>query len=208
MRLFPLLLLALLLAACSAPAARQPVSPLPVPQHAVSPLPGPRTLVLARPRTFVPLTAKSGLFSEDECSLNPTAAYTLRLIREASWQRRDELACHPLLALAAQRKAQDMLNRRYFGHTSPTGMTANQNVLSVGYPLPDYYVLDNNVESIGLNFPSPQAMIDAWAFSPSHGPHLTGSHAFFAEQTCGGVGFAQGAASRGVYYVFISAPCP
>lgn len=111
------------------------------------------------------------------------------------------------LMVAAQDKAMDMLLRRYFGHTSPTGVSANQNVRNHGYILPNHYgVNDNNVESIALNYRTAEAVIGAWLSGDLHRRHVTASHPFFAEQVYIGIGVAWGEGDSGVYVVFISAP--
>lgn len=209
MRLFPLLLLALLLAACTPPAARQPVSPLPMPQQAVSPLPGPRTLVLATPRGFVPLVAKPGIVAEDGCSLNPTAAAMLETIRSATWQRRAKVICDPRLAAAAHWKANDMAARIYASHITPEGESPNDYVRRFGYPLPEWYAPGGNqVESFGAGYPTAEAMLVAWFTSQTHWAHVTAAHSFFVGQQCVAVGYAStpGWAWQD-YWVFLSAPC-
>lgn len=132
-------------------------------------------------------------------------------------QKRDKtkMRRHPLLDQAAQKKANDMAANNYFAHTSPSGVTANQNVLSVGYPLPKGYSPDtNNVESIymgGSSIDYAAMAAEAWFNSSHHRPHVYGEGDFFGNQNCIGVAMAPFTKSEEAYrgyWVFISCPCP
>jgi len=135
-----------------------------------------------------------------------------QLIRDSEDQQRDKskMELHLLLNLAAQTKANDMANLSYFAHTSPSGVSANQNVRNTGYPLPSYYPKDgNNVESLYIGSDNPADAAAAWLTSDHHRVHVYGQDSFFGHQNCIGVGFSPVPKEkhRG-YWVFISAPCP
>lgn len=214
-RLIVAVLLCALLAACAAPAAQQPISPLPLPPQAVSPLPAGdgRTLVLVKPRGFVPFVATASAATvEDECSANAQAAWMLSLIRRAAWQRRAEVRCHPVLVAAAQSKADEMARLIYASHTSPTGAGPNDNVRAHGYELPEWYGSGpeaNNVESFAAGFPysAPEIVLAAWQTSPSHWQHVAALHPFFVGQECAAVGYSHTPGGFYHYWVFLSAPC-
>lgn len=148
---------------------------------------------------------------ENEERLDVVQELLFRIVRDSPHQRRQQgcMQRHPSLDQAAQYKAQEMARLGYFGHTSPAGVSANQNVRKVGYPLPDWYPFGgNNVESLYIGTDRPQDAADAWFASDHHRPHVYGQDAFFAGQCCVGVGYAPFPQEehRG-YFVFISAPC-
>lgn len=114
---------------------------------------------------------------------------------------------HPLLDLAAQKKADDMAEKDYFAHTSPEGITANQNIASVGYKLPDYYFKKPNAcESLSIGGHTPEDNAIGWLNSPKHRPHVYGENNFYREQECIGIGKSISRGGRNIY-VFLSAPC-
>lgn len=130
----------------------------------------------------------------------------LSIILTSGWQHRTNGYPNGLLMKAADRKARDMAARMYFSHTSPDGVSANANVRSTGYILPDWYpARDNNVESIRLGPCDPVDAINAWLSSPAHKTHLTGGDAFYAGQSAVGLGCAKRSDGACVW-VFISAP--
>lgn len=142
-----------------------------------------------------------------------------RIIRDSPHQERDKflMTRHLFLDQAAQQKANDMVEKNYFSHTSPTGISANQNVRMTGYRLPEHYPLDgNNVESLYIGgddaketaLEVAQEVADAWLNSEHHRAHVYGQNDFFRKQMCIGVGYApiQKEENRG-YFVYISAPC-
>lgn len=158
--------------------------------------------------SYLPYVTANGQPTKFRCAYNLEAEVMGKIFATSDWQRRPSPRCHPLLALAAQRKADSMLQERYFSHTFPDGTSANANVRRTGYTLPDWYQInDNNVESIGLNYPTPQAMFDAWLTGDLHRRHIAGEHSFFQEQNCFGMGYTKGPANSGIYYVVITAPC-
>lgn len=121
-------------------------------------------------------------------------------------QERKRIIRHPLLDEAAQNKAEDMAKRKYFGHTSPEGLTANENILLTGYEIPDYYPKKgNNGESISRGGGIPHKVVEGWFNSKPHRVHVFGHDGFYREQECVGVGWAEGTDFN--YSVFISMPC-
>jgi uncharacterized protein YkwD len=72
------------------------------------------------------------------------------------------------LELVAQGHGADMVARRYFAHTSPTGGTLDKRARRAGYLTGPCWVLG---EDLGWALPqvaSAQAVVDAWMESPSH----------------------------------------
>lgn len=135
-----------------------------------------------------------------------------RIIRDSPNQRRDRLAMarHVFLDQAAQQKAHDMATKGYIAHTSPSGVSANQNVRNTGYRLPDWYPNNgNNVESLYYGPNNPKDIAAAWLASDRHRAHVYGENDFFRGQTCIGVGYAPAPGEEDIgYCVYITAPCP
>lgn len=134
-------------------------------------------------------------------------------IRVSKLQGRTRMVVDSLLAEAAQNKADDMVVRHYFSHTSPDGISANQNIRNTGYILPDWYPVDsNNCESLAwINGNDPgktliQTTIDLWANSPAHVDHVFGRTDFYKGQECIGVGKAVTDTGKTIF-TFLSAPC-
>lgn len=153
--------------------------------------------------TYLPSVKK-----EDKAS-DPTELL-FQLIRDSQHQQRNAevMQRHLLLDIAANRKAQDLAQRDYFAHTSPDGITANQNVAKVGYSLPDYYFkVSNCVESLSIGGSTLQQVADGWYKSDKHRPHVYAEDDFYRKQNCIGVGSAVAKDGR-MIFVFISAPCP
>lgn len=73
-----------------------------------------------------------------------------------------ELTLSTQLSEAAYLKAQDMLEKQYWAHTSPDGTKPWQWFSTVGYR---YSVAGEN---LARNFSSSQSAIEAWMSSPSH----------------------------------------
>jgi uncharacterized protein YkwD len=122
-------------------------------------------------------------------------------------QQRPSLTCDPVLAEVARARAQDMVDRHYFGHTNPDGYGPNYLVTQAGYVLPGYYSTapdGNNIESIAAGYRSAGAAWEGWMGSPAHRTHLLGEIDFFAEQIEYGVGYVRGG-DYGHYWVVITA---
>lgn len=73
------------------------------------------------------------------------------------------------LAKAAEAKAEDMYEKQYFAHQSPTGATPwdwmDQNHYNFAYA----------GENLAINFQDTQKLIDAWLASPAHKDNLLNS---------------------------------
>lgn len=125
-------------------------------------------------------------------------------------QKRNKMDRHPLLDEAAQHKAEDMAIRGYFSHTSPDGISANENIILTGYPIPDFYSKKgNNGESLSKGHKGIliSRFIEGWYNSPKHRVHVFGHDIFYRNQECIGIGWSVDTEDI-AYQVFISMPCP
>ncbi len=91
-----------------------------------------------------------------------------KIIAETNIQRYDNGQLPPLientkLDAAAKAKAQDMFNKQYFEHVSPSGIDPGMLVKSYGY---DYVVSGENL--ILGNFSSEKEVVQDWMNSPGH----------------------------------------
>lgn len=73
------------------------------------------------------------------------------------------LAANPQLSLAAAIKAQDMLDKQYFAHESPTGAGPSDLAEETGY---DFISVGENL-AMG-NFKNDEDLVQAWMDSPGH----------------------------------------
>lgn len=156
-------------------------------------------------KTFIPSLHKDGFTSASDDERDTL----FDKIKNSSYQRRVSMRKHPLLWLAAQIKADDMAKNNYFYHFSPTGVSPNQVVRSVGYPLPSYYPDNkNNVESLAIGGDDINQTIKAWLESKTgHRLHVFGENDFYRGQRCIGIGRSAAKDGR-IISVFLSAPCP
>jgi uncharacterized protein YkwD len=156
------------------------------------------------PRAYLPLVAQS-----PSCSLSPEEQQIALYMIQHPDQQRSSLTCHPILARVARERAEDMAQRRYFGHTNPDGFGPNYLVRQAGYVLPSYYGTEpdaNNIESIAGGYPTAEATWQGWMGSSGHRDHLLGLNSFWAEQIEYGVGYAYDPTSPyGHYWVVITA---
>lgn len=160
------------------------------------------------PKTYLP-NIKGESQEEEPSGQNSDEDLMFWLLLSSPDQKRIRMERNVLLDLAAAIKAQEMAEKNYFSHTSPEGITANQNVRSVGFVLPDYYpVKGNNVESLSIGGNSLQSVVNGWFGSPKHRPHVFGENNFYLNQNCVGIGKAINRTDSRQIYVFISAPCP
>jgi hypothetical protein len=72
----------------------------------------------------------------------------------------------PLLAEAAQRKAEDMFARQYFAHIGPEGELPWVWLERVGY----HYAAAG--ENLAIDFSDPNAVVNAWLNSPTHAANI------------------------------------
>lgn len=151
-------------------------------------------------RQYFPFVAK------EKESLSSILRELIAIILLAEWQKRPRPVVNPLLMKAAQTKAEDMALKEYFSHTSPDGISANENVRSAGYVLPDWYPEHgNNVESIALGYMTPAKVVEGWLNSPNHRVHLAGEIDFYRNQNQLGVGMTVNK-KKALIWVFLSAP--
>ena len=75
----------------------------------------------------------------------------------------DKLIANVNLAQAASDKVEDMFQKQYFEHVSPTGVSPDQLVLAAGY---NYKVTGENL-ALG-DFKDEKDLVDAWMASPGH----------------------------------------
>jgi uncharacterized protein YkwD len=80
------------------------------------------------------------------------------------------LSVDPALNLAALAKAQDMIAKNYFAHTSPAGTTPWQWVRSVGY---NYSYAGENLAE---GYTSAQELEKSWMASASHRANILSPH--------------------------------
>ena len=73
-----------------------------------------------------------------------------------------DLSYNSKLAVAAQKKAEDMFSKNYWAHYSPTGATPWNFILGAGYQY------EYAGENLAKNFLFSQGVIDAWMNSPTH----------------------------------------
>jgi hypothetical protein len=148
------------------------------------------------------------------CEHNQVAHELAQLFLNDPGQQRKQMICHPTLVLVAQRHADDMFDRQYFGHCNLDGLCPNKRATNTGYPLPQSYAENgNNIESLAVNQKNAD---DAWAAlldSPSHRVHVLGEIEFFREQECYGIGYTDKMVRSVPWpidkaYVIITASCP
>jgi uncharacterized protein YkwD len=73
------------------------------------------------------------------------------------------------LRRAAEGHSSEMVQKRYFDHTSPTGATMVDRILAAGYVRADQgWVLGENLEWGTGNLSTPRGALDAWMKSPGH----------------------------------------
>jgi uncharacterized protein YkwD len=80
------------------------------------------------------------------------------------------LSENPLLDAIAEARAQDLLEKQYFAHVSPTGEKASDIAQKVGYR---YRIIAENLAS-GLFFTN-QKIVDGWMQSPGHRRNILSS---------------------------------
>lgn len=138
------------------------------------------------------------------CFTNAMSAELMRLMIEDRVQQRKSPKCNELVTKIAQMRADDMVTSGYFSHVDLHGHGSNFYLAQVGC-LPSWYPQDGNtVESITLNYHTPQAAWNALVSSKGHRPHVLGMHPFFAAQVEIGTGYATG--DWGTVFVIISVP--
>jgi len=115
--------------------------------------------------------------------------------------------------MVAQKKAQDMIDRSYFGHVNPDGDGINILIHEAGYKLVDGFISGrsaNYFESIGAGYSGGVAGIKALILDketnpPGHRNHLLGIDSFWSNCADIGIGYATGGGDYGTYMVIIIA---
>lgn len=132
------------------------------------------------------------------------------LIRGNPGQRRDTLIWDARLHSAAQKRARDMGERKYFNHVDPDGCGPNFYVLQTGYRLPIEWTAfksANQVESILAGTANPDKAFDLWLNSGKHRQQVLGLNPFFELQTRFGIAHVNVPGSpHKDYWVYIGAP--
>ncbi len=118
----------------------------------------------------------------------------IKLLTDKALQKRPVFRCNPILMAQAMRKANDMVQRRYYGHVDPDGFGMNYFLRRAGYPLPSYYLTSNeanNVESLaaGPDFNTADAAFQALIASSRHRPQILGLTPGWLAQDEYGVGY-------------------
>jgi hypothetical protein len=134
------------------------------------------------------------------------AAELLRLMIEDAEQMRINPHCDNAMTAIAQNRAMDMTSKHYFSHFSPDGYSPNR-YLKIAGCLPDGYPENgNSVESITLNYRTPQTAWEALRRSAGHRPHVLGTHPFWQAQELVGVGWSRSEWGE-VYVVMTTEGC-
>jgi hypothetical protein len=178
----------------------QPVSPLLLatgPQNAPMPPISREVVAMGANLRWLPIIQNSPI---TPCRMDLQALRFYELMRDDPLQKRRYMYCDARLVLGANYRAQDMNNRRYFSHTDLDGRTPNDWALQFGCKLPSYYgATGNNIESIALNYPTPELAYEALKESPNHRAHILGLEPFYAEEDAIGIAVING--PYGIIYV-------
>ena len=166
----------------------------------------------ATPRVFLPYVsnfASDSTFREPPVALSPEEAAVEVLLRNYPGQQHPVLNLNSILTEQARRKAQDMADRNYFGHTDPEGFGPNHWVMAAGYALPTYYDTSagaNNIESIAAGQSTADEVWQAWMNSSGHRTHLLGEIDFYREQIDYGIGhvYKENSTYRNYWVILIS----
>ena len=116
---------------------------------------------------------------------------------------RPSLVWNDTLAAVAQKKAEDMVKRSYFGHTDPDGNGINILILKAGFTIPEEWTTPKNnnyFESLSAGNVNPKEGIiylikDGGVANhkdAGHRNHLLGIEKFYANLTDIGIGWATG----------------
>lgn len=155
-----------------------------------------------------------GIRSGDSCesvNQNSQQRAMIKLLTTKPPQARAVLRCNPILMEEAMRKANDMIDRKYYGHVDIDGFGMNYFLRQAGYPLPSYYLTSkeaNNVEALaaGPDFGMADAAFQGYLNSSKHRPQILGLTSGWAAQDEYGVGYAYSANSKYAnYWVVLTA---
>jgi uncharacterized protein YkwD len=99
-------------------------------------------------------------------SLSAAQAATICLLnQERAARGLQPVRLNHRLSVAAKRHSRDMVQRRYFDHTSPSGRTFTARVSAAGYR---FRSLGENIAWGSGSFATPRAIMHAWMESPGH----------------------------------------
>jgi uncharacterized protein YkwD len=106
----------------------------------------------------------------------PNSASRWRLFLEINQVRRAHglhvLHIAPGLRTAAQNHSNDMVNRDYFSHTSPTGSTLYRRVVYSGFTTSGSWGAGENLAWGTGSYGSPRTTVRMWLASPEHRANL------------------------------------
>lgn len=185
--------------------------PASTPTRTVTPIPtrdanATSTPVVANPTVGTPLGNPC-----ESVNQNSQQRAMIKLLTTKPPQARSVLRCNPVLMEQAMRKANDMIDRKYYGHVDIDGFGMNYFLRKAGYPLPSYYLTSkeaNNVEALaaGPDFGAADAAFQGYLNSSKHRPQILGLTSGWAAQDEYGVGYAYSANSKYAnYWVVITA---
>jgi uncharacterized protein YkwD len=104
------------------------------------------------------------------------STYRWRLFLEINQVRRDHglhaLHIAPGLRAAAQNHSNDMVNRDYFSHTSPTGSTLYRRIVNSGFTTYGSWGAGENLAWGTSTIGSPRSTVRMWLASPEHRANL------------------------------------
>lgn len=182
------------------------LSPLMVPVQLPSPLdkPAPNPLVyLPNGNLYLPVIQARTNWG---CGITAEGAKLVILFLTDPGQQRVNPYCDIRLARLAQFRAEDMIARKYIGHINPDGWAPNHWLALYGCAPPDYYPVNGNtIESLALNYPTPEATWAALKASEGHRMHVLGELGTFRDQRAFGVGYAE--SEWGEVTVVVSSIC-
>lgn len=106
----------------------------------------------------------------DAGNLAATEQATLCLVnRERVSHHLPALAANASLAAVASAHSEEMVNRDYFSHRSPSGATPEMRILTSGYVGPSSRVaVGENVATAGGDLSTPAKVVSGWMSSPPH----------------------------------------
>jgi uncharacterized protein YkwD len=106
----------------------------------------------------------------------PNSTYRWRLFLEINQVRRDHglraLHIAPGLRTVAQNHSNDMVNRDYFSHTSPTGSTLYSRVVRSSFATSGLWGAGENLAWGTGTYGSPRTTVRMWMASPEHRANL------------------------------------
>lgn len=132
---------------------------------------------------------QNNLLFDSTCGLNSKAAQLAALIISHPKQQRNNLTCHPILAITAAKKARSMASNQRVEHnldySAPNGLLEAH-----GYLLPaEFLPTSNQVESIAGGKKSAEETLHRLLNSHAHRSHILGLSKLNRQQINIGVGY-------------------